>query len=89
MEERASGTAILLCTHYMDEAERLCDRVGIIAGGRLLDIDSPHRLIERHMGSDEVAEEVRPGVVWRRPPDLEDVYLKLTGSRLHEAGEAS
>ena len=82
MEERGKGTAILLCTHYMDEAERLCDRVGIIAKGRILDIDTPQNLIARHIGHDEVEEEVRPGVVWKRPPDLEDVYLKLTGTRL-------
>ncbi len=87
MEERSRGTAILLCTHYMEEAERLCDRVGIIAKGRLLDIDSPQRLIERHIGHDPVEEEVRPGVVWKRQPNLEDVYLKLTGTRLHLESE--
>ena len=69
----------------MEEAERLCDRVGIIAKGRILDVDSPQALIARHMGTAEVEEEVRPGAIWRRPPNLEDVYLKLTGTRLHEA----
>ncbi len=88
MEERGKGAAILLCTHYMDEAERLCDRVGIIAKGRILDVDSPQALILRHMGTAEVEEEVRPGAIWRRPPNLEDVYLKLTGTRLHGAGES-
>jgi lipooligosaccharide transport system ATP-binding protein len=83
MHERGAGTAILLCTHYMEEAERLCDRVGIIDHGRILDVDSPRALIGRHMGETEVQEEVRPGVVWKRPPDLEDVYLKLTGTSLH------
>jgi lipooligosaccharide transport system ATP-binding protein len=88
MHERSAGTAILLCTHYMEEAERLCDRVGIIDSGRILDIDSPRALIRRHMGEDQVQEEVRPGVVWKRPPNLEDVYLKLTGTRLDRgAGE--
>jgi len=82
-QERAAGTAILLCTHYMEEAERLCDRIGIMNGGRILDVDSPGALIQRHMGDEEVHEEVRPGVVWRRPPNLEDVYLKLTGAPLH------
>jgi lipooligosaccharide transport system ATP-binding protein len=88
MEERGKGAAILLCTHYMEEAERLCDRVGIIAKGRILDVDSPRALVERHMGTAEVEEEVRPGAIWRRRPNLEDVYLKLTGTRLHNAGEA-
>ncbi|MDH4191662.1 MAG: ABC transporter ATP-binding protein [Betaproteobacteria bacterium] len=82
MEERAAGTAILLCTHYMDEAERLCDRVAIIARGRILDVDAPSRMIARHMGTQEVVDELRPGVVWRRAPNLEDVYLKLTGTHL-------
>ena len=89
MEERGKGAAILLCTHYMEEAERLCDRVGIIAKGRILDIDAPRALIERHIGTQEVAEEVRPGAIWRRPPNLEDVYLKLTGTRLHQEAEAA
>ncbi len=83
MEERGKGAAILLCTHYMEEAERLCDRVAIIAKGRILDIDSPQALIGRHMETHEVEEEIRPGAIWRRPPNLEDVYLKLTGTRLH------
>ena len=36
---RASGTTMLLTTHYLDEAEHLADRVGVIAAGRLLDVD--------------------------------------------------
>jgi lipooligosaccharide transport system ATP-binding protein len=83
MQERAAGAAILLCTHYMEEAERLCDRIGLIDHGRILDDDSPVALIERYMGSAPVREELRPGVVWERAPNLEDVYLKLTGARLH------
>jgi len=88
MAERQKGTAILLCTHYMEEAERLCDRVGILARGRVLDLDSPRRLVERHMGDAIVEEEVRPGAIWRRPPHLEDVFLKLTGVRLTGEGHA-
>jgi ABC-2 type transport system ATP-binding protein len=38
---RAGGTTILLTTHYLDEAEHLADRVGVIADGRLLEINSP------------------------------------------------
>jgi lipooligosaccharide transport system ATP-binding protein len=83
MEQRGEGAAILLCTHYMEEAERLCDRIGVMAEGRILDVDAPRALIGRHIGEGEVAEEVRPGAIWRRPANLEDVYLKLTGTRLH------
>ncbi len=81
-QERRRGVAILLCTHYMDEAERLCDRIGILHRGKILDVDSPERLVARHIQHEFVEEEVRPGVYWKRKPNLEDVYLKLTGSKL-------
>jgi lipooligosaccharide transport system ATP-binding protein len=85
-EARGRGVAILLCTHYMEEAERLCDRVAILSEGKILDVDSPEKLIAKHIAREEVEEEVRPGVVWKRKPNLEDVYLKLTGSRLGVEG---
>jgi len=84
---RSTGAAILFSTHYMEEAQRICDRVAIIARGKILDADSPANLIAKHIGVADVCEELRPGVSWRRPPNLEDVYLKLTGSKL-EAGHA-
>lgn len=84
--ERRKGTAILLCTHYMDEAERLCDRIAILSRGRIIDIDTPENLIARHISRDTIEEEVRPGVFWKRRANLEDVYLKLTGSRLGVEG---
>jgi len=43
---RQSGGTVLLTTHYMDEAERLCDRVAIFDKGRILAIDTPQRLID-------------------------------------------
>lgn len=82
MECRARGMAILLCTHYMEEAQRLCDRIAVISSGKLLDLGSPDALIAKHVPQAEIEEELRPGVVWKRPPNLEDVYLKLAGSRL-------
>lgn len=81
-QARSRGVAILLSTHYMEEAQRLCDRVAILHKGRILDIASPPRLIAKHITREIVEEEVRPGVIWKRAPNLEDVYLKLTGSRL-------
>jgi lipooligosaccharide transport system ATP-binding protein len=84
LEERARGTAILLCTHYMEEAERLCDRVALLDKGAIRDVGAPATLIERHMGMGPVEEVLRPGMVWKRAPNLEDVYLKLTGARLRE-----
>lgn len=43
---REQGTTIVLVTHFMDEAEQLCDRVGIIDRGRLAALDTPSRLVE-------------------------------------------
>lgn len=82
VEQRSHGLAILLSTHYMDEAERLCDRIAIIHKGRILDCDSPQNLIQKTMGSAQVEEEIRPGVRIQRVPNLEDVYLKVTGASL-------
>jgi ABC-2 type transport system ATP-binding protein len=45
---RARGKTVFLTTHLMEEAERLCDRVAIIDHGRVIDIDTPARLVARH-----------------------------------------
>jgi ABC-2 type transport system ATP-binding protein len=45
---RKQGKTVFLTTHLMEEAERLCDRVAIIERGRIIDIDTPERLIDRH-----------------------------------------
>ena len=45
---RARGKTVFLTTHLMEEAERLCDRVAIIEHGRIIDIDTPQRLVARH-----------------------------------------
>jgi ABC-2 type transport system ATP-binding protein len=45
---RDRGKTVFLTTHLMEEAERLCDRVAIIEHGRIVDIDSPERLVARH-----------------------------------------
>ncbi len=51
---RGQGKTILLTTHYMDEAERLCDRVGIVDHGRLIALDTPSGLIARLGGDHHV-----------------------------------
>jgi ABC-2 type transport system ATP-binding protein len=45
---RERGKTVFLTTHLMEEAERLCDRVAIIEHGRIIDIDTPLRLVARH-----------------------------------------
>jgi ABC-2 type transport system ATP-binding protein len=45
---RAHGKTVFLTTHLMEEAERLCDRVAIIEHGRIIDMDTPERLVARH-----------------------------------------
>lgn len=44
---RAGGVTVLLVTHFMDEAERLCDRLAIVDRGRLVALDSPSRIVAR------------------------------------------
>jgi lipooligosaccharide transport system ATP-binding protein len=48
---KARKTTLLLTTHYMDEAERLCDRVAIMDSGRIVTIDTPKNLMARHGGN--------------------------------------
>lgn len=47
---RDRGTTVVLVTHFMDEAEQLCDRVAIIEAGRIVDVGTPQGLIDRHAG---------------------------------------
>ena len=51
------GTTILLTTHYIEEAERLCDEVAILDSGRVLDVASPEELMDR--GTDDVVVQLR------------------------------
>ena len=70
---RKKGTTVIITTHYMDEAEVLCDRVAIIDAGKIIAINSPGALID-----DLVATGFqRPQEV--KKASLEDVFLNLTG----------
>jgi ABC-2 type transport system ATP-binding protein len=67
-EIRDRGVTVVLVTHYMEEAERLCDRVAVIDSGRVAMIDTPAGLVARAP--------VEPGVA---NPGLEDAFVALTG----------
>jgi lipooligosaccharide transport system ATP-binding protein len=127
---RAAGTTVLLTTHYMDEAQRLCDRVAIIAAGRIVVDGAPAALIAAHLAPEAVEVDCEPEeeaalfdgappprnrlrtgrrmmvyvddaapLVERlhqrdpsnrralvvRPTNLEDVFLRLTGTSLEGA----
>lgn len=71
----AEGMAVLYTTHYMEEAERLCDRLLIMDHGRSIAEGTPRALIETHVP-------VSPDPL--RPANLEDVFLKLTGHELRD-----
>ncbi|MBK7963122.1 MAG: ABC transporter ATP-binding protein [Bdellovibrionales bacterium] len=53
-------STIVMTTHYMEEAERICDRIAIIDQGRILDLDSPDALIRKHVGKEVVEFECSP-----------------------------
>ncbi|MFY8004292.1 MAG: ABC transporter ATP-binding protein [Chitinophagaceae bacterium] len=75
---RATGTTIILTTHYMDEAEILCDRVAIIDSGNLIALDKPSNLIDKLVATGfERPKEVKMA-------NLEDVFVHLTGHSLRE-----
>jgi ABC-2 type transport system ATP-binding protein len=75
---RSQGTTIIITTHYMDEAEYLCDRVAIIDAGKIVALDSPDKLIDNLVASGFE----RPKQV--KNANLEDVFIALTGHELKE-----
>ena len=75
---RSEGKTIVLTTHYMDEAEELCDRVAIMDSGKIIATGSPHELVQQLLGKGFKKERVE------RLANLEDVFLDLTGHSLRE-----
>jgi ABC-2 type transport system ATP-binding protein len=75
---RSNGTTVVITTHYMDEAEVLCDRVAIIEKGKIISLDTPAKLIDNLLASGFKRKEQIKNA------NLEDVFLSLTGHELRE-----
>lgn len=76
-EVRGRGISVILTTHYMDEAEVLCDRIAIMDQGEIIALDTPKNLIKallkRGFTKDQHVEQA----------NLEDVFIDMTGKGLH------
>lgn len=77
-EIRDDGITILLTTHYMDEAELLCDRLAIMDSGKIITIDTPHNLIKQLLARGFKKEQVV------EQANLEDVFIDLTGKAIRD-----
>jgi len=75
---RDAGTTVIITTHYMDEAEYLCDRVAIMDEGQIIALDKPDLLIDQLLATGfEKQKETKAA-------NLEDVFIRLTGHGLRE-----
>ena len=74
---KRSGLTVVYSTHYMEEAERLCDRIAVVDRGKLLALGSLDDLLGRFGGGFRVSLSVQK-------PTLETVFLCLTGRKLRD-----
>jgi len=75
---RNRGTTVIITTHYMDEAEHLCDRVAIMDEGKIIALQSPDKLIDDLVASGFERTKVT------KSASLEDVFITLTGKDFRE-----
>lgn len=75
---RGKGVTVVMTTHYMEEAQLLCDRVAIMDGGKIIALDTPKNLIKQLLGRGFT----KTAHVERA--DLEDVFIDLTGKGLRD-----
>ena len=78
LDIRKQGATVIITTHYMDEAEVLCDRVAIIDNGKIIAINTPSQLVDDLVDTGFE----RPTQV--KKANLEDVFISLTGTSLRE-----
>ena len=75
---QSKGVTVVMTTHYMDEAELLCDRVAIMDNGKIINLDSPKNLIQKL---------IKTGFKKKQhveQANLEDVFIDLTGKALRD-----
>ncbi len=77
-ETRAKGVTILLTTHYMEEAELLCDRVAIMDNGKIIALDTPKKLVRQLLDKGFKKEQ------HVEQANLEDVFIDMTGKELRD-----
>jgi ABC-2 type transport system ATP-binding protein len=75
---KSKGVTVVITTHYMDEAELLCDRVAIMDNGKIIALDSPYKLIQQLLAKGFKREQKV------EQANLEDVFIDLTGKALRE-----
>lgn len=75
---KKKGITVILTSHYMEEAQLLCDRLAIMDGGKVIALDSPQNLISELLGRGFKKD------VKVQQADLEDVFIDLTGKALRE-----
>ncbi len=87
---RARGKTVFLTTHLMDEAERLCDRVAILEHGRIVDVETPGRLVSRHCPERTVVlttDDPDAGARLRAIPQVDAVHADSSRLTIHGRGE--
>ncbi|MDE0591909.1 MAG: ABC transporter ATP-binding protein [Dehalococcoidia bacterium] len=75
---QAGGATIMLTTHYMEEAEELCDRIAVVENGEIIALDTPDALIDQLIATGFKPEKRV------REATLDDVFLNLTGRDLRD-----
>ena len=75
---RNTGTTVIITTHYMDEAELLCDRVAIIDAGKIISLATPEQLI------DDLLTTGFEKIKTVKKANLEDVFIHLAGKQLRD-----
>jgi ABC-2 type transport system ATP-binding protein len=83
---RKQGRTIVYTTHYMEEAQRLCNRVAIIDHGSILALDTVDGLIRQHGGESIIEAELteRPSDTAKLPGEIEGTHLRVSSNRPFE-----